>query len=235
MYSATEDGTMRLGCLMVGGAIACFVFGYKGLSDNLKFRKPVTMTAAEFIKKKPAEGWYHISETSVLLIEAKYSVYKSKYSTSSDSNDDISKASTIYLPVHAKDDLETPTTLVLKTDDPAIKATLSELSAANDLKDEKQAEAWLEKNRDRVLIHPNLSGMVASGIDDSSSDKAELAKLGEELGPDFVVLNDGHEPPAAFKSIGLFVLGIVLLPLAALGFGFRFNRTKPEEDLAQRN
>lgn len=209
---------MRLGCMMLGGAIACFVFGFKGLSDNLKFRKPVTMTAAEFLKKKPTEGWFHITDTSILVTEAKYSVYKSKYSTSTES--DASKATAIYLPVHAKDDLDSKTTLVLKTDDKEVKDVLVEIGGLDE-KNEKKMEEWLEKNKDRVLQHPTLNGMVASGVDDDSSDKAELANLGEELGPDFMVLDDGHEPPPAYKSIGLLVLGIVLLPLSFFGFGFR--------------
>lgn len=210
---------MRLGCMMIGGAIACFVFGYKGLSDNLKFRQPVTMTASDFLKKKPQEGWFRITETTIDVSEAKFSVRKPKYSTTTDTS--ITSASTFYLPVHPKDDLDSKTTLLLRTQAPEMRDLLTEIQELDKQSDENKIREWAQKNESRLIQHPTLTGMVASGIDDDTSDKSKIASLGEELGPDFVILKEGHEPPPAYKSIGLFVLGVVLLPLSLFGFGFR--------------
>ncbi|MGC4045475.1 MAG: hypothetical protein QM758_16915 [Armatimonas sp.] len=123
--------------------------------------------------------------------------------------------------MHAKNDLDAKTTLVLKTQAPEMKALLMEIHEMDNEKDENKLREWAQKNEARLIQHPTITGMITTGVDDSSSDKSELANLGEELGAGFVVLEEGYEPPPAYKSIGLFVLGVVLLPLSLFGFGFR--------------
>jgi hypothetical protein len=210
---------MRLGIALIFGAIFCFMAGCKGFSDSLKFREPVTITARDFLSKRPAEGWYRITNATMILTEAKFSVYKSKYDTSTD--DDISQASDIYLPVHAGDDVDSKTALVLKTEDPAIKQTLVEIGEKDAETDDAKIKAWLEKNEDRIIVRRDITGMVAAGIDDSSSDRAELAKLGEELGANFLVLNEGQQPTGAGMSIGLMIGGVVLAFLGLASFAVR--------------
>lgn len=218
---------LRLGIALLVGAFFCFMAGAKGCSDSMKFQKPVTITAQDFMKKHPTEGWYRVTGATMILMEAKYMVTKSKYSTSSD-DEDVSKANTIYLPVHAGADLGSKSMLVLKSNDPTLKATLADIDRQTASLNDAQFDAWLDQNKSRIFLQKDITGMVAAGIDDNSSDKAEIAKLGEELGPNFCILNEGQKPTPPAQSFGMVIGGVVLalLGLASIvGRLFSFGRS----------
>jgi hypothetical protein len=212
---------MRLGCMALVGGIACLVFGYKGCSDSVKFREPVKVTAKQFLQQKPQEGWFNVTGGTILLTEAKFEVKQSKYSTKEPT---VENAETFYLPVHAGDDVDSKTTLVLKTHDDSIKSKMLELdNMSKDLESKSEAEqkAWFVQNMDKIVIRHDIKGLVEAGVQENGSDNAELAKLGEELGPSFVVIEEGTEPAGMGKAIGMAIGGVALLLVSLFLFGVR--------------
>lgn len=203
---------MRLGCAMLIGGIAALVFGVKGISDSVKFKKPVAISMAEFVKQKPQEGWFEISGVTMVLPEATFSTRRSRYSTSNEVT--LEKMSSLSVPLHTDAEPKKLTQVRLKSEDTTLKQALFSMYQFEQTNpDDKAMEAWLEQNRTTILLqHQTLSGMVATGIDkDSTGD---------------IVFQHDNKPPTALKAIGITVLGVVLLPLSLLGFGMRFNLKK---------
>jgi hypothetical protein len=204
----------RFALAALAGGIALLVFGYKGCSDSIKFRAPIKMTAQEFLKKKPQEGWYEIKGGTMLLTEAKFEVHQGKYETKEPT---VQNANIFYLPVHAGKNIDSKTTLVLKTNDASIKSHMIELDGANGVKPEEQ-EAWLAQHRDSIVVQRDIKGMIEAGVLPEGSDTNELSKLGEELGSDFVVIKEGTQPAGLGKGVGMAAGGVALLLLSGFVF-----------------
>jgi hypothetical protein len=205
---------MRLGCAMLIGGIAALAFGIKGISDSIKFQKPVAMTLEAFVKQKPQEGWFELSGVTILLPEATFSTRHSKYDFKREVTPD--KMSSLSVPLHSDSNPKQSTGVRLKSEDLTIKSTLYEMYVFEKSNpDEKAMDAWVEQNRARIFLqHQKVRGMVAAGFDrDSTGD---------------IVFQHDNEPPPKLKAIGLIVLGVVLLPASLLGFGMRFNATNKD-------
>jgi hypothetical protein len=203
---------MRLGCAMLIGGIAALAFGIKGISDSIKFQKPIPMTMEAFVAQKPQEGWFELSGATLILPEATFSWRRSRYSVNSEVTPE--KMTSLSMPLHSDGKAKEPTGVRLKSEDPTIKAALYDMYLFEKTNpDDKALATWMEQNKERVFLqHQTLRGMVAAGFDrDSTGD---------------VVFQHDNQPPGKGKAVGLIVLGIVLLPASLLGFGMRFNLKK---------
>jgi hypothetical protein len=197
---------MRLGCLALGGGIFFLVFGYQGCCDTVRFHEPVTMTARDFLEKKPKDGWYRITEGTILLSEARF------YTDKKDAGRRIPRVpETIFLPVHAKDDIKSKTYLVAQTKAPEIRAQVQRREAKKALTALGMTPV-LKDDTDTPFIQHDVQGFIPWGMD--SADNSQLAQMGEGVSTDFVVINEEMAPGGIWKAIGFLVGGV-----AALAFG----------------
>lgn len=123
----------------------------------------------------------------------------------------------VYIPVHTeslwneKTETYAPTHLVLKTSDPEIISLVNEVKHMDDPKGD-QITKWLTTNKDKLVIHKDLVGMVETGIHLDEKERDLIAKDQESVAPGYVIVDEGRTPSMAGGLGALFggvLVGIV--------------------------
>jgi hypothetical protein len=80
------------------------------------------------------------------------------------------------------------------------------------------------KNVDRVLLRRDVQGLVKFGVELGNGERRKLAKLQDNLAPDFIILDEGKKPEVK-KSVGYLALGSVM---GVIGFVIVRRGREPE-------
>ncbi|HLK60427.1 MAG TPA: hypothetical protein VKU00_27950 [Chthonomonadaceae bacterium] len=211
---------MRLAIILAVGTIALLIYGGNGIIKGIRYSRPVTLTYEQFLQQKPTAGWFHITGALMNVVDEVHIVDKDKHG--SDNDPGVEDMTHAYLPVYNADTFPDGADnksihMLVYTGDPAVVATIKDMAGQvgnNVSKD--QAEAFLEKNKDRLFLTRDVEGMVKSGLDSESSDVKNLLNTNiKELDPNYVILEEGAKP-ALGLGLGLFVLGLFLAAGQAL-------------------
>lgn len=215
---------MRCGCILVAVAVFLIMMGAQGIREAHAFSKPVDIDADQFVKSPPQEGWYRIKNCKFSLLDAVYIItsYRSKYSSDSDNNaepkDDGKDVHEVYIPVHTdtmaindKGDYP-PTNLVIKTDDPTLISTVNEVKHMDNVKEEDIAK-WMSANKDRIILHKDIVGMVQTGMNLDSKTRDLIAKDAASVSPGYVIVEEGRKPSMS-GGLGAMFGGLVMAVLS---------------------
>jgi hypothetical protein len=208
--------SIRFGIFALGGAAACYFFGYEGYQKTVKFPKPITLTITEFNKKVPQEGWYKITGGTISKPEAvcMARISRRRYEMSDDYNRCASSAN-FYLPLHDPNDANNPKArtnivVIMPDSDGSILAAMQHPEEANGANGH-DAGALTQAKEVTGLLTP-------------VTDFSKIADVTTGIGAGVVYLRDGTYPSGVGMAIGQFLLGTALIPVSLLLFGVRFGK-----------
>lgn len=190
--------------LLLLAVVLCY-WGSKNLDHGEKEAKPVSVTAEQYLADVPKAGWYEIKGGTLSLLHARFKVRVGR-DEPRDQKHSPRRAEALYLPVYTKDTFGTPTTLVLETKDETLRKTLAELDWYVQSHSKDESKAWLTKNRDRILLQRDLTGII------SPMSVAEIKLLefaGRDTAAKFMILREGERPmpPIRQNGLGLLITG----------------------------
>jgi hypothetical protein len=166
--------------------------------------KPTEMTYDEYVQSKSNKKWLRLRDCSLSMTQAMYARNRL--------TDTISQ---VYIPVRSAGDKETETIhCLLATKDPK---TIEILTQINSIQSESELLKFALENPDALFMKRDIQGLVRFGIEMKDKEKRKLEKLGKNLAPDFIVLDEGQRPNPTF-SFALFLGGAVLAGWIVWGF-----------------
>lgn len=205
------SGSISLGCLGYLIVIALLWGGCQGVYTALKNRKPLELTVAEYIAKKPSAEWVKLKDARLNLLEAAH-------------KERLGKISEIFIPIRPKDEeKDAKVHILLSTKDNAIVNALEDLNKSGGTM--KEAVNAASRHADKLFMQKDVSGLIRFGIDSDSKTTKKLAALDMNLAEDFVILNDGAAP-SLFGSISMLAIGM-LVGLFILRNGAKSDATPP--------
>ena len=188
---------LKLALVIITGCL--LVFGCIEISESLRFRSPRTVTFAQFEKEMPQEGWFHIKDAQLFVLESAFEEDKSSHN--------MTKA---FVPVGSATDLTSDskkqTFLLMESRDPAILDTVRD---AQQITDQKSAAQYVTAHRQTAYPVRDVEGMIKTGLHSDSKTHAELSKLDNALAPNYVILQEGKHPSLGL-GIGMLMGGILL-------------------------
>jgi len=200
-----RKGSVRLIIFLIVITLGMLWVGGQGLYTALMNRKPTVMSYDDYLKNKPKVYWLQLTNCFLSLPDASC-VTRMRVITE------------VYAPVHSLNEPAGARILVLvATKAPEVLSLAREL---DNLTSKKEAEQFMEKNRDRLFPKKDVQGLVRFGLDLKSEEHSQLAALDKDLAPDFIIVDDGKKPEFA-TSLGLFLAGLAI-PLVMLKI-FRHN------------
>ena len=198
-----------VGLFLVMFGLVWVVMGGGELRDNMAAKAPTPLTWQEFVADKPESGWFKLSGAQLDLTGALWI-----------ENRLTGEMGNIYVPARAAGELESeneaepPIEMLVKVDDPKIKATVEELKKLDKGTDEA-ALNYVLSHADQLFIERPIVGTVAEGFDAvDSDDESTLRSAEETLSSDFVILQEGAKPDVGGRIFMLLGgIGVALLGL----------------------
>ncbi len=185
-------GFSSLGFLGYIAITGLLIVGGQGVYVALKNHEPLEITVADYAAKNTNAEWMTLKDSQVTLAEAAYKLEKGVISE-------------VFIPVRALgESSDSPAHILLSTEDPAVVATLKELSGTG----RKKFDAG-SRNAGMLLIEKKITGLIRYGLFYDLFVRARLAKLNLKLAEDFVILNDGSAPDL-FISLCLLGGGLLI-------------------------
>ena len=185
---------IRLKIALFIGALALIVFGGDKAYQGLRYRAPVEISYADFVKQKPAAGWFHIKNCVFNVYRAVHFYEKNK----AGAENDTSGITEIYVPAQGPKDAQFPgqhpnVSLLVITRDPEILSTYRELGDIGP--NDGRAETYFLKNKNKIYAKRDVEGMVRAGLSSLSSDEAKQLQTNiSPIDSDFVTLEEGKRP-----------------------------------------
>lgn len=213
-------GLGRIGILvLVFLAVCCVsvVQGFQGFVEAQKFHQPQEMSYEEFVKKRPHEGWFRISHARLLVPSGVFQMKVRKGEKSG-------PVTSLCAPLASEED---PTRdekhfVFVETEDPEIVATADEIRQLDERNQASEADAYVDKNLEKVFLKRTVEGVVQTGFKQTSLANAEELRTDPDTAPDFVVLAEGTRPDSSLSLLAMAggTLGILIV-LVPFGFWLR--------------
>ena len=184
--------------------ILLFGMGAQGIYTAAKNRKPVVMSWEDFSRLKPKAAWLAITNCTIDLSSAAYQTLRYQ---------NVEVPSELFIPVRSASEKEpVKDTILLATRDPELMKTVREMESQPSREELKE---WIARNTDRVFMRRDVKGLVQFGVELDGGEKRKLAKLQNNLAPDFIILEEGKRPQIT-QSIGYLALGAVFVVISVV-------------------
>jgi len=198
-----QSGSTRGGFILFLAVIGFLWAGGQKVYTFFTNREPTVMSYEAYVRTKPSASWLTITNCRLDLVRACYLTHPG----------DQSAPYEYYIPVESRNTFGDTIHILLKTRDPELKATISE---AQNIKPGFAAEAWMEKNRQRIYPRRDVAGLVLSGIEDlKSTQRASIMHAHSNIAPDFVILDENARPNLA-AGICCTIAGLALLSVVVI-------------------
>ncbi|MCW3054560.1 MAG: hypothetical protein JWN14_3730 [Chthonomonadales bacterium] len=154
----------------------------------------------------------------------------SKDTKSDETPDDGTDIREVYIPVHCesmwneKTDSFPPTDLVIQTSDPQVLEMVNYLKHSDKKTPEEMAK-WLTDNKDKLVIHKDIVGMVQAGFNADKETRDLIAKDQEAVAPGYQIVEEGRKP-SMMGGVGLLFGGIFMSLLSLVYWGSYLFRWK---------
>jgi len=211
---SSRAGFIQLTLIFACIILLLFAMGAQGIYSALKNRHPAAMSCEEFARTKPRATWLAITNCVLDLQDASYGtlIYQN-----------VEVPTELYIPVRSANAREqTKDHVLLMTRDPELMKLLREMESQASKAD---LDLWLARNTDRLHVRREVKGLVQFGVDLNAKARRKLARLQDNLAPDFIILEEGKEPELT-RSMGYFALGGMLLTIGIV----TVKRTRKEPD-----
>ena len=200
-----------IGLFLVLMGVVWAGMGGSELRDNMATRAPTPLAWAQFVAEKPSSGWFKVSGAQLDLTGALWI-----------ENRLTGEMGNVYVPARAAGaalefeptEVEPPTEMLVKVDDPKIIATVQELKKLETGTDEAVMN-YVLGHAEQLFIERPLVGTLAEGFDAADSgDESTLRSAEDTLASDFVILQEGAKPDVGGRIFMLLGgLGVTLLGL----------------------
>jgi hypothetical protein len=191
-----QDGSARGVVFLVILTLGLLWAGGQKLFTALTNRKPTVMSYEDFARTKPEAAWLVITNCRLDLTRACYKSYVGDKTPTR-----------FYIAVCDRDLSSNSIRILLKTSDPALVGTMREMES---FKSEAEAKAWGTRNWERLFPRRNVTGLVCSGIDLDSNERADLSRAVKGLADDFVIL-EADAQPSLVAGLSLITSGLAVL------------------------
>jgi len=138
----------------------------------------------------------------------------SKDAKADDTADDGADIHEVYIPVHCeamwneKTASFPPTNLVIQTSDPQVLEMANSLKHSDKKTPEEMAK-WLTDNKDKLVIHRDIVGMVQEGFHADKETRDLIAKDQEAVAPGYQIVEEGRKP-SMMGGVGMLFGGILM-------------------------
>lgn len=199
-----EAASARGVTFLVIVVLGCILVGVSKVHTALKNRTPTVMSYDTFIETRPTAEWLMLTNCQLNLFQASYLHHP---------GDTDPHPSQYYIPVHGVTSPSGKICILLKTSEPDLLATISEIRG---LKTDSALMSWTSKNAARAFPKRTVQGVILSGLEDlKSTERSELARVQKDIAPDFIILDSNAQPSLAagisYSAAGLAALfGIVV-------------------------
>lgn len=209
-----------IGAFLLLMSLVFLPMAFGELQKTIATKTPTKIAFSQFVADLPEEGWFQISDMQLDVSESLYV-------------DDDGKIGNIYVPARKKggelilDENAAPIEVLVKTDDPKIRALLEQVKAA-EAKSDDAATTFFLSNIDKFQIVTNVSGTLASGLDGlDDDDKRALERSDSKFASDFVILQQNAKP-SIWGRVGMLLFGFLML-----GGGLFYLLSKPKAPAPQ--
>jgi len=211
-----QSGFVKLTLIFACVILLLFGLGVQGIYTAIKNRNPIAMSCDEYSRSKPKASWLVITNCVLDLSDAAYETLKYQ---------NVEVPTQLFIPVRSATGKRSANdTILLATRDPELMKTLREIESVPSPEELKE---WLARNADRVLVRRDVRGLVQFGAELDTKNRRKLARLQDNLAPDFIILEEGRKPE--FKqSIGYLALGTVMV-VVSIVFVRRSREPAPAE------
>jgi len=200
----SQSGYISLILVFICVIILLFGMGAQGIYTAVKNRKPVVMSCEEFSRIKPKAAWLALTNCTIDLSSAAYEtlIYQN-----------VAIPSELFIPVRSASEKEpVKDTVLLATRDPELMKTLREMESQPS---EEALKEWIARNVERVFMRRDVKGLVQFGVELDTKQRRKLAKLQDNLAPDFIILSEGKKPEFT-QSFGYLALGSVFVVISVV-------------------
>jgi hypothetical protein len=192
-----QSGSARGVLFIVFVIVGLLWAGAQSLHTALTNRTPAVMSYEAYAKAKPSAKWLVITNCQLNLFRSSYLSY------AGDQNPTY-----YYIPVHDLSSVTGQVCILLKTAEPDLLATIAQIKGLKG--DDASLVQWVRKNRARAFPRRNVQGLVCFGIDMKSTDRAELARVQNNIAQDFIIL-DANAQPSLAAGISYSTAGLASL------------------------
>ena len=188
-------------------ALAWFLInsGQQGMHEARDFKQPVRLSLADFLNKRPKEGWFQVSNCRLDLDDVM-------------SDKEPGKAKEVFIPLVGPGVPKgTNSPVILRTSDPEILRTAADLARFEGTS-EAQARQFVIAHAAVMKPQP-YQGMVQAGIDVKGKVVKQVATLQGIPQEQLIVIDHNRRPRQMGSSQAMFAGGIGVAALAVLGWG----------------
>jgi hypothetical protein len=159
----------------------------------------VAMSYDAFVQTRPNAEWLALTNCQLNLFQASYLHHP---------GDTAPHPYQYYIPVHGMGSPSGKICILLKTSEPDMMATISEIRG---LKTDSALLAWTSKNSARAFPKRTVQGVILSGLEDlKSTERSELKRVQTNIADDFIILDSNAEPSLtagiSYSAAGLAAL-----------------------------
>jgi hypothetical protein len=182
-YAGREAGSARgFGFLVILVLVLLFL-GAQQVQTAFLNRKPTVMSYEAFVQSRPKAQWLRLNDCQLNLFQASY-LHRI--------GDQDPHPYHYYIPVHGVASPAGRICILLKTSEPDLLATISEIKG---LKTESALASWTSKNAARAFPKRTVQGVISSGLlDVKSNERSELMQVQKDIADDFIILDSNAEP-----------------------------------------
>ena len=194
------------GLLLLFGCIILFLFalGAQGIYTAVKNRKPVAMSCEDYSRTKPETKWISLTNCVLDLRHASFETWVYQ---------NVEVPAELFIPVYGAGRKEpTKCAVLLATRDPEFMKTLRDMAKQPS---EGKLDDWVALNTDRVFPRRDVQGLVQFGVELDTAQRRKIARLQDNLAPDFIMLEDGKMPEVK-QSVGYIALGTVMIVISVV-------------------
>ncbi|HOX42031.1 MAG TPA: hypothetical protein PK668_00460 [Myxococcota bacterium] len=180
--------------------------GVHGLYLHSQNPNPLDMPCDRYVKDRPSAGWLRLTGCTLFIPEA-IAEQDRKYPHG---------LIRLYLPVRVPTEpADAKTPLLLATRDPALIGLYQQLQARIAAVDEYKRDAFIEEHLAEMLVSRDVEGMIGGSLSPTGQVRQDIARIGQELSEDFVILSEGDRPDARFA------MACLMAGMVGLGLGVR--------------
>jgi hypothetical protein len=212
----SQSGFVRLTLVFVCVILLLFGLGAQGIYVAIKNRNPAVMSCEDYSRTRPKAAWLAITNCVLDLSSAAYETLKYQ---------NMEVPTELFIPVRSASERQpAKDTILLATRDPELMKVLREMESVPSGEEFKE---WLARNADRVLVRRDVQGLVQFGVELDKQQRRKLARLQDNLAPDFIILDEGRRPEIK-QSVGYLALGAVMV-VVSIVFVRRTREPAPAE------
>jgi hypothetical protein len=180
---------------------ACVIVGLAGVIEAGSYRGPQRLDYAALSAGVQQSGWYSVPNCSISV----GSVSLAGADPATDPT--VGADDHFYMPVYNTLHSDAPARMVIHTNDPSIVETINAMWQLKRQEKNRSLQQYADAHPERMWVNRIITGEVISQDRLLSADRVALSRI-PDLAPDFVIIDDGHQPRPLKQSLAFLSAGL---------------------------